>query len=286
MGKVRDLFELFKVKQTLMLVFTGVFAYIAGSRGNINPFVMLLISLSIFLAASGSTGLNMVLDADIDALMRRTRNRPLPAGRMAKREAVLVSTPALVAGLLLAAAINLYAFAAGLIGFLFDILVYTVLLKRRSPWSVAVGCIAGGMPALGGWAAATGGFGAGGLLLMLLVALWSWAHIWTIATYYSEDYRQAGVPMLPVVYGDRVGVASSLVVILMVMLVTLLFVPVGLLGVWGALFSLAPLSLSAGLLARGLVLSEYKKHAYRAFKLLSMYMMIVFMCIAATTIYS
>ncbi|MEM2597439.1 MAG: heme o synthase, partial [Thermofilum sp.] len=234
MTLVRDLSQLFKIKQTLLLLLTGVFAYVAGSHGRIDFTTLLLTSLSIFLSVSGTTGFNMVLDADIDAAMFRTRGRPLPAGRMTKREATAASASALAAGLLLAYAVNPFVLVAGLMGFLIDILAYTVLLKRSSPWSVVVGGFAGGMPALGGWAAATGGFGTGGLLLMLLVALWSCAHIWSLATYYSEDYRRAGVPMLPVVYGDKAGVVGSLAAVLAIAIVTLLLVPAGLLGPGGA----------------------------------------------------
>ncbi|MEM0335476.1 MAG: heme o synthase [Thermofilum sp.] len=284
MTLVRDLSQLFKIKQTLLLLLTGVFAYVAGSHGRIDFTTLLLTSLSIFLSVSGTTGFNMVLDADIDAAMFRTRGRPLPAGRMTKREATAASASALAAGLLLAYAVNPFVLVAGLMGFLIDILAYTVLLKRRSPWSVVVGGFAGGMPALGGWAAATGGFGTGGLLLMLLVALWSCAHIWSLATYYSEDYRRAGVPMLPVVYGDKAGVVGSLAAVLAIAIVTLLLVPAGLLGPGGAVVSLAILSLSAGLLAKALKTGEFKVHAYKAFKVVNMYMAVVFLCVAVNSV--
>ncbi|MEM0094144.1 MAG: heme o synthase [Thermofilum sp.] len=284
MTLVRDLSQLFKIKQTLLLLLTGVFAYVAGSHGRIDFTTLLLTSLSIFLSVSGTTGFNMVLDADIDAAMFRTRGRPLPAGRMTKREATAASASALAAGLLLAYAVNPFVLVAGLMGFLIDILAYTVLLKRSSPWSVVVGGFAGGMPALGGWAAATGGFGTGGLLLMLLVALWSCAHIWSLATYYSEDYRRAGVPMLPVVYGDKAGVVGSLAAVLAIAIVTLLLVPAGLLGPGGAVVSLAILSLSAGLLAKALKTGEFKVHAYKAFKVVNMYMAVVFLCVAVNSV--
>ncbi|MEM0376160.1 MAG: heme o synthase [Thermofilum sp.] len=284
MTLVRDLSQLFKIKQTLLLLLTGVFAYVAGSHGRIDFTTLLLTSLSIFLSVSGTTGFNMVLDADIDAAMFRTRGRPLPAGRMTKREATAASASALAAGLLLAYAVNPFVLVAGLMGFLIDILAYTVLLKRSSPWSVVVGGFAGGMPALGGWAAATGGFGTGGLLLMLLVALWSCAHIWSLATYYSEDYRRAGVPMLPVVYGDKAGVVGSLAAVLAIAIVTLLLVPAGLLGPGGTVVSLAILSLSAGLLAKALKTGEFKVHAYKAFKVVNMYMAVVFLCVAVNSV--
>lgn len=280
----RDLLQLFKVRQTLLLLLTGVFAYVAGSRGEIDIDTLLLTSLSIFLMVSGTTGFNMILDADIDAAMFRTRNRPLPAGRMTKREAGAASASALAAGLLLAATVNPLVLAAGVMGFLIDILAYTVLLKRRSPWSVVVGGFAGGMPALGGWAAATGAFSFGGLLLMFLVALWSCAHIWSLATYYSEDYKRAGVPMLPVVYGDKAGVVGSLAAVFAIALVTLLLAQSGLLGALGLAASLAPLSLSAGLLARGLKTGEFKINAYKAFKIVNMYMAVVFLCMAVNSI--
>ncbi|MFZ8854582.1 MAG: protoheme IX farnesyltransferase, partial [Thermofilaceae archaeon] len=202
---MKTLLELFKVKQTLLLLLTGVLSYVAASSSRVDWPTLAVATLSFFLTISGTTGFNMVLDADIDAAMFRTRNRPIPSGRMDRRTATVASASALLLGLLLASAINPYFLAAALAGFLIDIVVYTVLLKRKSPWSVVLGGFAGGMPALGGWAAATGSFGPGGLLLMLLAALWSSLHIWTLATYYADDYRRAGAPMLPAVYGEKTG---------------------------------------------------------------------------------
>jgi protoheme IX farnesyltransferase len=277
---VKTLLELFKVKQTLLLLLTGVLSYVAASGSRVDWPTLAVATLSFFLTISGTTGFNMVLDADIDAAMFRTRNRPIPSGRMDRRTATVASASALLLGLLLASAINPYFLAAALAGFLINIVVYTVLLKRRSPWSVVFGGFAGGMPALGGWAAATGSFGPGGLLLMLLVALWSSLHIWTLATYYADDYRRAGVPMLPAVYGERVGVQASLLVAALVAGLTALLWAQGLLSVIGLAVSLAPLAAASALLARGLAVGEYRWHSFRAFKLVNMYMAVVFISAA------
>ncbi len=277
---MKALLELFKVKQTLLLLLTGVLSYVAASGSGVNLSTLAVATLSFFLTISGTTGFNMVLDADIDAAMFRTRNRPIPSGRMDKKAATVASAAALLLGLLLASTINVYFLAAGLAGFLIDILVYTVLLKRRSPWSVVFGGFAGGMPALGGWAAATGSFGTGGLLLMLLVALWSSLHIWTLATYYADDYRRAGVPMLPAVYGERAGVQASLVVAALVVGLTALLALHGLLSAVGLVVSLIPLAAAAALLAKGLASGEYRWHASRAFKLVNMFMALVFISVA------
>ncbi len=272
---MKTLLELFKVKQTLLLLLTGVLSYVAASGSRVDWPTLAVATLSFFLTISGTTGFNMVLDADIDAAMFRTRNRPIPSGRMDRRTATAASASALLLGLLLASAINPYFLAAALAGFLIDIVVYTVLLKRRSPWSVVFGGFAGGMPALGGWAAATGSFGPGGLLLMLLVALWSSLHIWTLATYYADDYRRAGVPMLPAVYGEKAGVQASLLVAALVAGLTALLWAQGLLSVIGLAVSLAPLAAASALLARGLAVGEYRWHSFGAFKLASMYMAVV-----------
>lgn len=277
----KDLLELFKVKQTALLLVTGVCAYLEGA-GKPDPATLVLASLSMFLSIAGTTGFNMVLDADIDSAMFRTRNRPLPARRMSAKDAVLASSAALAAGLAAGVAVNPYVFVAGLLGFLIDIAVYTVLLKRKSPWSVVFGGFAGGMPALGGWAAATGGFGYQGVLLMLLVAVWSSLHIWTLSTYYSEDYRRAGVPMLPAVYGERAGVVASLAAAVAVFLVAFLAFRAGLISAVGFAVAAVPLILAVAVLLKGLVSGEYREKAYRAFKLVNIFMGLFFVLLVLT----
>lgn len=268
--------DLFKVRQSFLLVLTGLLAYLIASRGSVDPrgFSMLLgsLTLSIF----GTTGINMVLDSDIDALMNRTSRRVIPKGAISRRDAAALSSALLALGLALGFWINFWVFLAGFLGFFIDIAIYTALVKRRSWTSVIFGGFAGGMPALGGYAAHTGYPSAEALILMTLVALWSNAHIWYIAIYNLRDYERAGIPMLPVVKGPRAGVVGSIIhVILMTALLILYFAATGY-GAW--------LTLVGGLYLSARLLSIMRRHihaitreeAFRTFKYLSPYLALIF----------
>ncbi len=194
-----------KLKQTSLLVFSMYAAFIAAG-GLSRPLLLHLELLGIGYVAIGSvTAINMYFDRDIDAAMPRTRSRPLPSGAVSPGAVLGVS--AVLLAVSLAAAwllVNPYYAAAIALGFVFDIVAYTLLLKRRTPLNIVAGAVAGGAPALGGWAAATGRIDAAAVLFSLIVAAWVPAHIWFLATFYREDYSRANVPMLPVVTDSNV----------------------------------------------------------------------------------
>lgn len=170
------------------------------------------------LAAMGANAANMVLDRDIDRIMQRTRRRPLPAGRLAPRSAALFA-----AGLEVAAAavlivwVNLLSAALSLAAAAFYILVYTLWLKRRSPSNIVIGGAAGAVPPMVGWAAVENSLGWTPVLLFAVVFFWTPPHFWALAVRYQDDYRAAGVPMLPAVadfrtVADRILVYTCIVV--------------------------------------------------------------------------
>ena len=172
------------------------------------------------LSAMGANAANMVLDRDIDRIMSRTRGRPLPMGRITPRAAAL-----LAGGLQMAAAavlilwVNALSAALTLAAAAFYILVYTLWLKRRSPSNIVIGGAAGAVPPLVGWAAATGGLGWEPVVLFAIVFFWTPPHFWALAVRYREDYRAAGVPMLPAVaplplVANRILIYSLIVVAL------------------------------------------------------------------------
>ncbi len=197
--------ELLKLKQTGLLVFSSLPSLVIA-YGGIPPAGLSLSFVSgLTLAVAGTTAINMYFDRDIDALMSRTRGRPLPSGEIDPPLRALVVGAALFAAgdLISLFAVNAAAAAFIFVGFFFDIFVYTLATKRRTPWSVIFGGVAGAAPALAGWAAASGGMDVGGILLALLIILWIPEHIWTLSIFYSEDYARAGVPMLPVVMGHK-----------------------------------------------------------------------------------
>ncbi|MET1123889.1 MAG: heme o synthase [Archaeoglobaceae archaeon] len=193
---LKDLIEVTKPKQTFLLMVTFVVAYMVAG-GDFENFLPAFVATT--LAVAGTTALNMFLDKDIDVLMPRTRLRPLPSGRLKPDHCLIYGVSLFAAGIAIAMPNQQLALVLFL-GMFFDIVVYTILLKRRSPYSILFGGVAGAMPALAGWVAAKG-FSLGGLLLAAIVFLWIPSHIWYISMYYADDYRRAGIPMYPLVVG-------------------------------------------------------------------------------------
>lgn len=201
MRPLHRFWPLIKDLQTGLLLFTGIAGFLSAAHPAGHWPTLLGLAGSLFLAISGSTVLNMAYDADIDAVMKRTCWRPLPRGLVTVREAVIlgVALSALGVGwaLLLAPLYGLVVFA----GLFFDVVVYTVWLKRRTPYAVIVGGLAGGMPVLAGRVLATGQIDLVGLLLALGVLLWIPTHIMTFAMRHFDDYQAAHVPTFPAAYG-------------------------------------------------------------------------------------
>jgi protoheme IX farnesyltransferase len=159
---------------------------------------------SLFLAISGSTVMNMVYDRDIDAKMKRTCLRPLPVGSVSKREALVLGSSLSLAGVIWAAGMDALYGLIIFAGWFFDVVVYTLWLKRRTAWSVVWGGVAGGMPVLAGRALGVGTIDWVGISLALAVLFWIPTHIMTFSLRYKEDYARAGVPTFPSSYGDRI----------------------------------------------------------------------------------
>ncbi len=192
---------LIKSLQTGLLLVTGFTGFVS-SRCPVMDWQMTLGLIgSLFLAVSGSTILNMVYDRDIDARMKRTAHRPLPAGEIKASEALAVGLTLSFAGLgwacLLSPLFALVIFA----GLFIDVLIYTIWLKRRTAWSIVWGGVSGGMPILAGRVLGTGQIDGIGVLFTLSIILWIPTHILTFSIRYSEDYRNAGVPTFPSAYG-------------------------------------------------------------------------------------
>jgi len=192
---------LIKSRQTLLLLATGVAGYLSAQSHTASLREAALMLLSLFAAISGTTAINMVLDRDIDARMARTANRPLPSGRVSPAEAVVFGSTLLACGVGVALSMQRVFGVVIAAGMLLDLVVYTLWLKRRSPWSIVLGGISGGMPVLAGRALSVGRVDGLGLLLALSVLTWIPAHIMTIAMRYADDYRAVGVPTWPTVHG-------------------------------------------------------------------------------------
>lgn len=202
-ASVADYVALLKPRVMSLVVFTGAVG-LAVAPGHLHPVLAAIAVLCIAIGAGASGAINMWFDRDIDAVMERTRQRPIPAGRMNSDEAlafgvVLSGFSVLVMGL----ALNWTAAAllAGTIGFY--VFVYTMWLKRRTPQNIVIGGAAGAFPPMIGWAAVTGDVSVTSILLFAIIFMWTPPHFWALALWRCDDYARAGVPMLPVVAGDR-----------------------------------------------------------------------------------
>jgi len=199
----RDFLALTKPRVMTLVVFTGLCGMLAAPV-TVHPVIGFTAILCIALGAGAAGALNQWYEADIDAKMRRTAARPLPAGRMDRQAALhfgvgLGAFSVLMMGL----AVNVLAAAILAASILFYVLVYTVWLKPRTPQNIVIGGAAGAFPPLIGWAAATGGLAPLPVLLFALVFLWTPPHFWALALFVKTDYANAGIPMLPVVAGER-----------------------------------------------------------------------------------
>jgi protoheme IX farnesyltransferase len=223
-ARLRAYWQLIKSLQTGLLLITAVAGFMSVCCPVRGWQTLLGLVLTLFCAISGSTMLNMVYDRDIDARMARTARRPLPSGSISAQEALLVGLALSWVGVGGALALHtLYGLivAAGLF---FDVMVYTIWLKRRTPWSILWGGIAGGMPVLAGRTLGMGHVEPVGLLLALAVLLWIPTHIMTFGIKYAADYRRAGVPVFATVYGEQttrliISVSTALAVSVMALAV-------------------------------------------------------------------
>jgi protoheme IX farnesyltransferase len=200
---VGDYLQILKPRVMSLVVFTG-FVGLVLAPGHLHPVLAAVAVLCIAVGAGASGAINMWYDRDIDAVMRRTAMRPLPAGRMMPGEAlgfgvVLGVGSVVVMGL----AVNWAAAALLALTIAFYVFVYTIWLKRRTPQNIVIGGAAGALPPLIGWAAVTGDIGWGAVALFAIIFFWTPPHFWALSLYRADEYATAGVPMLPVVAGPR-----------------------------------------------------------------------------------
>lgn len=199
-----DYIALLKPRVMSLVVFTA-FVGLIVAPGTLHPLVAFCAVLFIAIGGGASGALNMWYDADIDAVMKRTRNRPIPAGRIEGREALAMGLALSgLAVMMLGLATNW--FAAGFLAFtiFFYGVVYTIWLKRSTPQNIVIGGAAGAFPPMIGWACVTGGISVESLLMFALVFFWTPPHFWALALFMKEDYHKAGVPMLTVTHGRQV----------------------------------------------------------------------------------
>jgi protoheme IX farnesyltransferase len=274
---------LIKSLQTGLLMTTGMAGYMSARCPVIHWSTWLGLTGSLFLAIAGSTMLNMWYDQDIDAKMKRTCNRPLSAGKVAPQQVLRLGLVMSLVGVLWAALLSpLYALVV-CAGWFFDVVIYTIWLKRRTAWSIVWGGMAGAMPVLAGRVIGTGQIDWIGVALGLAVLFWIPTHILTFSMRYFEDYQSAGLPTFPRCYGfpaTRLAIAAASVLAGLAMGAAAL----GLGLTQGRLHLLG--LLSGGLLALAIysLLRPSERANFALFKYASLYMMFSMLLIALTAI--
>ena len=271
----RDLVALTKPRIiSLLLVTTIAPMYVAGSP---DWTLTLVVFVGGYLMAGGANAVNMYMDRDIDTEMSRTKLRPIPSGRM-RAEAVLAFgiLCATTATFLLAHFANVLTAALGLGGFYTYVFIYTRWLKRSSPQNIVIGGAAGAFPPLVGWAAVTGRVDLMAIYLFLIIFYWTPPHFWALALNKQRDYGNAGVPMAPLVWGERETMRNMLWYTLILLPLTLLPVAFGALGM--PYFVMA--ALLGGYLLLGVVrvmrADDFVKPAWSVYKYSLLYLALLF----------
>ena len=242
----RDYYALTKPGVVQLLVFTAVVGMFLATRGMVPWDILIAASLGIGLAAAAGAVVNQVLDQRIDAQMARTRNRPLPQGRVGERDALAFAMGLGLAGLaVLVLFVNALTAAltfASLIGYA---VVYTVYLKRATPQNIVIGGAAGAAPPVLGWAAVTNSVDPHALLLFLIIFTWTPPHFWALAIARRTDYERADIPMLPVTHGEEL--TKSFVVYYTILLLLVTVLP-SITGMTGLFYTFGALLLGGGFL--------------------------------------
>lgn len=282
-GQVEDFITLLKPRVMSLVVFTG-FVGMLVAPGSIHPVIGFVAILCIAIGAGASGALNMWYDADIDAVMSRTINRPIPAGRVSGKDALYFGvTLAGFSVVILGLATNWLAGALLAFTIFFYAVIYTMWLKRSTPQNIVIGGAAGAFPPVVGWAAVTGSVSIDALILFMIIFLWTPPHFWALALYKKGDYEAAGIPMLPNVAGERV--TQNQIVIYSILLTITAFGPVltGLVGwfyavpaaILGVIFSVLAIRLR---FAEGV---EMKRRARVLFTYSLSYLFVLFVALLA-----
>ena len=273
---VRDLVMLTKPRIiSLLLVTTIAPMFVAGEP---SWWLVLVVSVGGYLMAGGANAVNMYLDRDIDDRMSRTRLRPIPSGRMAPAGVLAFGIAlATAATFFLARFVNVLTAALALAGFYFYVFIYTRWLKRSTPQNIVIGGAAGAFPPLVGWAAVTGRIDLAAIYLFLIVFYWTPPHFWALALLKQRDYGRAGVPMAPLVWGERETMDQMLWYT--VILVPLTLLPTAF-GAFGVIYFVSALAL--GLILLGGVLrtrqarGDFTRAAWWTYKYSLLYLALLF----------
>ena len=277
----RDYLELCKPNVVALMMLTAVIGMMLATPGMVPWQALIFGNLGIALCAASAAAVNHLVDRRIDAVMARTRNRPLARGRVDTRQAVMFAgTTGVVGMLILIVLVNpltAWLTLASLVGYAF---IYTYYLKRATPQNIVIGGLAGAAPPLLGWTAVTNEVHGYGLLLVLIIFAWTPPHFWALAIHRREEYAKVDIPMLPVTHGERHTALHILLYTLILFAVTLLPFATGM---SGPLYLLGAVVLGFGFLYWAIVLMIGKdvRAPMETFKYSIIYLMALFMVMLA-----
>lgn len=222
---VQSYYQLTKPRIILLLLITTAAGMWLGAKGEVDPVLLLITLIGGTLAAASANTINCIYDSDIDYIMERTRWRPIPSGRVKPRDALFFAFAlAVISFSLLTVFANLLAALLAMSGIVFYVAIYTHWLKRHSVQNIVIGGAAGAIPPLVGWAAVTGELSWAAWLLFAIVVVWTPPHFWALAIMIRDEYKEVGVPMLPVIEGDEKTARQIWVYSLILIPMTLLLV--------------------------------------------------------------
>lgn len=250
---IQSYYQLTKPRIILLLLITTAAGALVASRGQIDAVLLLSTLVGGALASGAANTINCLYDRDIDYVMERTRWRPLPSGRVQPRDALIFAIAlTAISFTLLATVANLLAAGLAMAGIVFYVLIYTHWLKRHTTQNIVIGGAAGAIPPLVGWAAVTGDLSLAPWMMFLIICLWTPPHFWALALMIRDDYKNVGVPMLPVVEGSGETTRQILIYSFLLVPVTLVLSLPGQSN--GLLYALMALILGIELLRRAIAL--------------------------------
>jgi protoheme IX farnesyltransferase len=274
-SQIKDYISLLKPRVMSLVVFTGM-AGIYLAPGHIHPLIAIIATLCIALGSGAAGAINMWYERDVDALMKRTKNRPLPGKRMYPQSALEFAIVTAAASVfIMSVAVNFMSGFLLLIAILFYVFIYTIWLKRRTPQNIVIGGAAGAFPPVIGWAAVTGSVSIESISLFMIIFLWTPPHFWSLALYKNDDYKAAGIPMLPVVAGE-LHTRKMILAYTMVLLASTLF-PLSI-GMFGLIYGIGAVLLGVKFLeyAHNLYKEYSEELARKMFKYSIMYLFALF----------
>ena len=276
----RDMVTLTKPRIISLLLLTTIAPmYVAGTP---SLGLILIVALGGYLMAGGANAVNMYLDRDIDDRMARTRLRPIPSGRMSGKSVLAFGVAlATAATFVFAMFTNLLTAALALAGFYFYVYVYTRWLKRTTPHNIVIGGAAGAFPPLVGWAAMTGRVDLVAIYLFLIIFYWTPPHFWALALLKQRDYGKAGIPMAPLVWGERETMRQMLWYALILIAITILPVTFG---AFGLIYLVSALILGALMIVgiiRMMRAEDWTARAWWLYKYSLLYLALLFVAMAA-----